>query len=173
MEISATILTVPFIDKNLLKRLKDTAIERVQERVKNELSPEINPAIPGTDVPMPDQAPQGLRDRIKQTVRDKVQQLSPIQKRMLDPAAALDEPTIRYRIRYAGQNHLLLLMTYNNQSRHVEPYSYRHRAKDGGVLFFGFCRPHGKIHAFDLSKIQSLQVTNIPFNPNPDWPIEV
>ena len=112
-----------------------------------------------------------LSRRIKEKVRERLQDSAPVRNRMLDPSAELDDATIRYRIRYAGKNNLLLLMTYNGQTRHVEPYSYRARAKGGGLLFYGYCRIHDKIHAFKPSKIQGLVVTQEPFAPR--WPVEL
>lgn len=126
---------------------------------------------------MKEKVAPGFWEKIKDKTREKLRDFSPIQRRLLDPRAPLDEPTIKYRIRYAGQSHLLLYMLYNDQWRHVEPYSYRYRGKPKNpqgkkeLLFFGYCRPHDEIHAFKLEKIQGLIVTDEPFTPR--WPIEV
>ena len=191
---------MPKWNSGFLDRLKDVAKERLDQRLRQELTPDIQaPELGGQPVPGEENVPQGLLSKIKRTVKDKVLQLSPVQQRMLDDNAPLDEATIRYRIQYAGQNHLLLLMRYNNQWRHVEPYSYRtHGQPDKGavtrrrqqierartdpsvviepmpkktILFYGFCRVHDEIHAFDPKKIQGLIVTEQVFQPR--WPIEV
>lgn len=160
---------MPLLPKNLLQRIKDEAVRKVDKRVRQELAP----SVPDTEVEKSESLPQTFVDKIKQ----KVQDIAPVQNLMLDPDAPLDLPTIKYRIRFAGQRRLLLLMTYNDEVRHVEPYSYRYRGKPkipGGkstLLFYGFCRIHNKIHAFDLEKIEGLIVTNEPYRPR--WTIEV
>lgn len=69
----------------------------------------------------------------------------------------------------AGRQRVLLLLTYDGDTRHVEPYSYRD--KGGRRLFFGYCHKCNEINAFDPNKITHIEVTNIPFAPR--WPIEV
>ena len=177
--------------KGFLERIKEEALSRAENRIKREFE---TPTEEAVAVPQKEVLPKGLVDRIKQTVKQKVVEpvkgeaadllsnLSVIQRRMLDPRSSLDEPTIKYRIKYAGQNHLLLYMLYNGQWRYVEAYSYRTKGKntkprkDGQkpkpkLLFYGWCRIHNKIHAFDLSKIKGLIVTNITYNER--YPIEV
>lgn len=162
---------MPRLGKNFLQRIKDQALQRAEQRIRQELSPEVAPAAPGSDIPEEEPLPGGLGERIRRVVREKAQNFPPIQNRLLDPSATLDGPTIRYRIRYAGQNRLLLLMMYHGQWRHVEPYSYRYRGKGRALRFMGFCRMHDEIHSFNPNKIQGLTVTNETFSPR--WPIEV
>lgn len=163
-----------------LSRIKDQALGRIEQRVRKELAPEVT-APPLGGATNPEDEPEGVQpgflNRIKQEVKKRVVRLGPVQQRMLDPQQPLDDATIRFRIQYAGQNHLLLFLRYNNQWRHVEPYSYRASGKPdapGGprtLRFYGFCLIHDKIHSFVPGKIQGLVVTDITFPEK--WPIEV
>jgi hypothetical protein len=162
---------MPKVKPSFFDRIKT----QVSQRVRQELAPG---AFDGSQELAPDeQLDSSFLGRIKKTVTDKLRGLSFVQRRMLDPQSPLDDATIRFRIHYAGMNHLLLLMRYNNQWRHVEPYSYRARGKPsapGGkpvLLFYGYCRIHDEIHAFRPDKIQGLIVTDQVFQPR--WPIEV
>lgn len=181
-----------------MDRVKDQVLQRIDQRVRKELAPEVQaPAI--GEAPEEEQVDPGLLGRIKQRVKERVNQLTPVQQRMLDPRGPLDEATIKYRIQYAGQNHLLLFIKYNNQWRHVEPYSYRtsgtpnpaaaakyrqqvERARSDPstvipprpkreIRFYGFCRIHDEIHSFKLERIEGCIVTDLTFQPR--WPIEV
>jgi hypothetical protein len=75
------------------------------------------------------------------------------------------------KISYAGQNHLLLNMTYGGVNRFVEPYSYRVSGKKGALRFYGYCLLHKEIHSFVPSKIQELHITDQVFLPR--WPVEL
>lgn len=155
---------MPKMNSDFLKRIKDQVADRVKNRIRRELAPDVNAPAVG-DVPQ-ERLDQGLRERITQTVKEKVRKLGPVQERMLDPRAPLDLPTIKYRIEYAGQNRVLLFMRYNNQWRHVEPMSYRLSKKTKKLLFYGWCRIHDETHAFKLEKIQGLIVTDQVFTPH-------
>ena len=161
----------PRLGKNFLQRIKDQTLQRVEQRIRQELAPELGPAGPDSDVPVGEELSEGFGQRIRRTIKEKVRQLSPVQRRMLDPNAALDDAAIKYRIRYAGQNRLLLFMLYGGSWRHIEPYSYRYRGKGKSLRFMGYCRLHDQIHSFNPNKIQGLIVTDEPFTPR--WPIEV
>jgi hypothetical protein len=157
---------------NFLQRIKDRALDRI----KTELAPQ-TPQVPGEDDSVPgaeDVQPsfrQRITDKVKNVIKDKVQGLDPIRQRLLDPNARLDMPTLKYRIKYAGQNRLLALLSYSTgQTRHVEVYSYRLRGNPKRLMLMGFCRLHNKIHCFDLNKITGFVVTDIPFRNR--WSVE-
>jgi hypothetical protein len=162
------------VDPNRLKQRLDEVQQGVQDQFKQTLAPQVPEPEQefGTDIPH-----EHVDDSFAAKIKERVRQIPEIQRRMLDPQAALSPETIRYRIRYAGQNRLLLLMQYNSTWRHVEPYSYRWRGKTEGATskkslrFFGFCKAHNKIHAFKPDKIQGLIVTDQSFQPR--WPIEL
>ena len=164
---------------DFLTRIKDQALGRIEQRVRQELAPSVSapPLGDATEPPEEEEVTPGLLSRIKEQVRKKIVQLGPVQQRLLDPRAPLDEATIKFRIQYAGQNHLLLFMRYNNQWRHVSGYSWRTSGKPdhaGGpktLRFYGWCHIHDEIHSFVPGKIQGLIVTDIPFQPK--WPIEL
>jgi predicted DNA-binding transcriptional regulator YafY len=69
----------------------------------------------------------------------------------------------------AGRRRMLLDITYDGVSRIVEPYSFRMTGK-GSRLFYGFCSIHAKIHSFNVSKIERIEILNMEFSPR--WPIE-
>lgn len=160
----------PRVPSKFFDRIKN----RVEDRIKRELSPQI-PETPTEDDVPEEEVAKGLGDRIKQKVKEKVKKLAPVEEYLLDPKKPLDDPTIKYRIRYAGANKVLLYMLYGGQWRFVESYSYRLRGTSGKskLLFYGWCLLHQKIHCFRLDKIQGLLVTNIPYSPRNGWDIEV
>lgn len=160
---------VPRLGASFLDRLRDKAVTRI----KDELAPKILPS--DTRVPAPEKLPEGFGERLKQKVKQKLEGLKPVRDWLLDRGGKLDLPTIKYRIRYAGQRNLLLFMKYNDQWRHVEPYSYRFEKVKGSnepvLFFYGYCRPHERIHKFKLERFQGLIVTDEVFVPR--WPVEV
>jgi predicted DNA-binding transcriptional regulator YafY len=72
-------------------------------------------------------------------------------------------------IRIAARKRLLVQMTYNGVSRLVEPYSLR--PGKYGVLFFGYCRLHDKIHSFRIDRIDSVSISDIGYIPR--WVVEL
>lgn len=170
----------PFGPKgNFLQRIKDQSLNRIKDRIKQELAPQVNAPLDESisDAPAaPEEIDRGFWQRVKDKSTEKLRNFSPIQRRLLDPNSPLDEPTIKYRIRYAGQNNLLLFMLYNGQWRYVEPYSYRWRGTKGpdgrrALRFFGYCTVHSKIHSFNPNKIEGLVVTDQVYRPR--WVVEV
>jgi len=190
---------------SFLQKIKDEALGRIEKRVRQELAPETYAPELGQsqwnqelEAPEDEEVSEGFADRIKNRVRDKLRTMGPVQRRLLDPNAPLDMPTIKYRIQYAAQNKLMILMSYNGQWRQVEPYSYRmsgtadpvsQAAYDAAVAkarsdpsthvppkpkreerFYGYCRIHNKIHSFKPNKIEGLLVTDIAYSPR--WPVE-
>jgi hypothetical protein len=161
---------MPKWSPSFLDRIKNQVTERIEKRVRQELTPDINAPFIG-EAPAAEDLDKPFLQRIKHTVKEKLKGLSPIQRFMLDPSVVLDDATIKYRIQYAGQNHLLLFMKYNNQWRHVEPMSYRISPKTKKLLFFGWCRIHDEVHSFRPERIQGLIVTDQVFTPR--YPIEL
>lgn len=151
-----------------LQRIKDNALDRIQKRVREELAPKT-----------PDQedaVPIGIVDKAKEKARDWLGNLSPVQRRMLDPATPLDMSTLKYRIQYCARNHLLAFVGYNGVMRHLEIYSYRTngidaQGKKGALRLYARCRLHDQIHSFKLENIQSFIVTNETYSEK--WPIEI
>lgn len=159
-----------------LKLLQPSFLDRIKERAINRIKTELAPTTPQPQddgVPEQEDVPLSFGERIKQKVKEKIQDLKPVQNRMLDPNARLDDATLKYRIRYCGQNRLLALLSYQgSQTRFVECYSYRFSNGTPRKMFLmGFCRLHGRIHKFDLQKITGFVVTETGFRGR--WPIEL
>lgn len=146
--------------------IKSKFLDRVRQEVSQRVRKEFAPAVPDYEGEEKQQSP-GFLQRVKRLVED----TAPVADPYLDPEAPLDLPTIKYRIRYAARNGVLLYMKYNGTWRHVEPYSYRYRGRGKALRFYGYCRIHDSIHSFDLSKIQGLTVTDIPYHSR--WEVEL
>lgn len=105
-------------------------------------------------------------------VRDEAPQPVPVEEAPeaieREAAGYLDKAGMTHMIRKAAQQTLLLNIRYNNQWRYVEPYSFR----DGkqGILLYGHCLMHNRIHSFYLHRIQGLKMTDMIFSPR--WTIE-
>ena len=107
-----------------------------------------------------------------------------IQEEKLVPVSNKDEETFHlgrivnartvnsmlYRIQFAAANRICIKMVYKDKLRTIEPLSFR-QAKNGNRIFYGFHREGHKTKAFTLSKIQSVEVTNIPYIEK--YPIEI
>lgn len=114
---------------------------------------------------------QGLFDRIRERVK---KHFGPGGDAPDDPREPADGDinSIMYRLRKGARERTLLWMKYNNTWRHVEPYSFRYRAKDGGSpLFYGYCELHDEIHSFRLDRVQDIHNTDRPFSPR--WKVEI
>jgi hypothetical protein len=121
--------------------------------------------------------PAGLRERIKQETKKQIGEGPKLpQDFMLDPRKPLDASTLRYRIRYAARNNLLMLIRYKDDGfwRYIEPYSFR-QGKEGPLLYaYDLNRQGGKaqsIKAFYPNKMHGLAVTNETFIPR--WEVEI
>lgn len=158
--------------------LRPNFLQQIRDKALDKLRKQISPTLPDSgheDVPEQEQVPQGLGGRIKQEISKRVEKMSPVQRRMLDPNVPLDPETLKYRVRYAGQRKLLVLARYNNQQRHIEVYSWRFKGKKGtdgkkALVLFAFCRIHNRIHKFYPAKFNSFVVTDISYQPR--WTIE-
>ena len=77
-----------------------------------------------------------------------------------------------YRIQFAAANRVCIELFYSNKLRTIEPISFR-QAKNGDRVFYGFEREKNQIKSFSLEKIQSVDVTNIPYTENKKYPVEI
>lgn len=145
-------------------------LDRIKQQTSNRIRQEFAPNVPDYEGAGEQPSPSFLQ-KVKQKVKTLVEDTAPVADKYLDPAAPLDEPTIKYRIRYAARNGVLLYMKYNGQWRHVEPYSYRYSGKGRALRFYGHCRIHDVIHSFNLKKIEGLVVTDIPYSSR--WLVEL
>ena len=72
-------------------------------------------------------------------------------------------------VRFAAANHLCIELGYGGTKRQIEPYSLR-RTKDGYLLFYAVKTATGELRSYRVDRVQSIQVTNVPFRPR--HPIE-
>lgn len=155
-----------------LQRIKDRALDKILERVDDSYAVD-----DGRQEKDEEELPTSFVDRIRTRVEQKLLQLSPTQRALLNPARALDQPTLRFRVRYCAQNRLLAMVRYNNVWRMVAVYSYRMNGKPahpGGpatLRLYGECMLHAEIHSFVPEKITGFVVTDTTYNPK--WPIEI
>jgi hypothetical protein len=161
-------------------RLSQDLLDAFTQRVRNEMGGPGVGSFVDEDAPEKEELDPDLARRLKRQTELRQQKEKALRRfqrgldpddPLLDPNIGLDIPIIKYRIRYAGSRRLMLLMTYNDQVRLVEPYSYRYRGKNGKILFYGYCRLHASIHSFYLDKITGLRLTSEMFAPR--WPVEV
>jgi predicted nucleotidyltransferase component of viral defense system len=68
------------------------------------------------------------------------------------------------RLRFAGANHLCVRFVYGGRQREVEPYSLR-RPRTGNLLFYGWELSSSQIKAFNVARMQGLEVTQRTFYP--------
>lgn len=159
---------------------------RIRDRIKNELGIGV-PSVAPTSAP-PSMAPAGtggwagIKNRIKQELGIGQPQpglpLAPGQPPPPPKPAYSGPPRnlseVKERIQKAGRSKppMLVRMLYNGQWRDVSVFSYRYRDADDPhiPLLYGYCHKDNHIEAFKLKKIQDIQVTNRPFQPQ--WPVE-
>jgi nucleotidyltransferase AbiEii toxin of type IV toxin-antitoxin system/WYL domain-containing protein len=75
------------------------------------------------------------------------------------PSRAPVEP-----IRFAGVNHLLVELAYQNTTRLIEPYALR-RSKAGDLLIYAIKHQTGEVRAYRVDRIQGARVTGRSFAP--------
>jgi len=73
-------------------------------------------------------------------------------------------------IQFAAANRLCVRLRYSDKDRTVEPLSFR-TSRAGNELFYGHERESGYPKAYTLSKIQSVEITNIPYKEQ--YPVEI
>lgn len=74
------------------------------------------------------------------------------------------------RIRMAAANRVCIKLTYSDEQRTVEPYSFR-RSSDNNLLFYGFHREDQQMKCFRVDRIQRVEVTGISFAAR--YPVEI
>lgn len=74
------------------------------------------------------------------------------------------------RIQFAAANRVCIKLGYSGKIRTVEPISFR-TASTGNRLFYSFEREANHAKAFSISKIQSVEITNIPYTEK--YPVEI
>ena len=74
------------------------------------------------------------------------------------------------RIQFAAANRVCIKLTYHDKTRTVEPISFR-TASSGNRLFYGLEREANHPKAYSISKIQSVEITNIPYTEK--YPVEI
>ena len=67
-------------------------------------------------------------------------------------------------IRFAGANRLLVELGYQGSTRLIEPYALR-RSKAGKLLVYAIKANTGEVRAYRVDRIESVQVTDIAFEP--------
>lgn len=81
----------------------------------------------------------------------------------------LSHANIVHILRVAAKKKLLVRLRYHDKYRYVESYSFR--AGKSGLLYFGHEIEGNDTRSYYLYKIQSVQLTDIPYNPR--WYIEL
>ena len=79
---------------------------------------------------------------------------------------------ILHKIQFAAGNRVCWKMRYNNELRTIEPLSFRIARTTGNRLFYGFHREDTQTKSFIINKIQSIEVTNIPYMER-EHPVEI
>ncbi len=85
-------------------------------------------------------------------------------------ASAYTVDGILQKIQFAAANRLCINLQYSDKFRTVEPLSFR-TAKSGNKLFYGYERDAEHAKAYSLSKVQSVEVTSLPYNEK--YPVEI
>lgn len=86
-------------------------------------------------------------------------------------AYATDELSGLGRIQFSAANRVCIRIRYSNKSRTVEPLSFRTNSSTGNRLFYGYEREAGQVKAYSISKIQSVEITSIPYHEK--YPVEI
>jgi hypothetical protein len=71
--------------------------------------------------------------------------------------------SIRETIRKSAMQQTLLWMVYKGVPRYVEPYEFK-QFKTGEHLM-AWCLPHNRIESFKPTRIQSVELSTLPFDP--------
>ena len=79
---------------------------------------------------------------------------------------------ILHKIQFAAGNRVCLKMEYSGKQRTIDPLSFREVRRTGNRLFYGFNREDNQVKAFSIDKIESIEVTNIPYEER-QYPIEI
>lgn len=108
-----------------------------------------------------------------QQIQDKLLTISNKDEELFHPGRIFDAYSINsvlQRIQFAASNRVCIKLGYHSKIRTVEPLSFR-TAKRGNRLFYGFERDAGHLKAYTLSKIQSVEITNMAYKEK--YPVEI
>jgi len=75
------------------------------------------------------------------------------------------------KIQFSAANRVCIKLQYSDKWRTVEPLSFRINTKTGNRLFYGYERDAEHVKAYSILKIQSVEITNIPYTEK--YPIEI
>lgn len=75
------------------------------------------------------------------------------------------------KIQFSAANRICIKLWYSDKLRTVEPLSFRINTNTGNRLFYGYERDAGHVKAYSISKIQSVEITNIPYTEK--YPVEI
>lgn len=73
-------------------------------------------------------------------------------------------------IRFAAANHLCIKLGYNGTTRIIEPYALK-KTREGHIILTAIKHETREPHAYRVDRIESAEVTQIPFEPQ--WAIEI
>ena len=75
------------------------------------------------------------------------------------------------KIQFSAANRVCIKLGYSDKLRTVEPLSFRTNTRTGNRLFYGYERDAEQVKAFSISKIQSVEITNVPYTEK--YPVEI
>ena len=75
------------------------------------------------------------------------------------------------KIQFSAASRVCIFLIYNGKQRTVEPLSFRTSSSTGNQLFYGYEREAGHVKAYSISKIQSVEITSIPYTEK--YPVEI
>ena len=75
------------------------------------------------------------------------------------------------KIQFSDANRECIKLSYNSKIRVVELLSFRINTNTGNKIFYGFERDAGCVKAYSISKIESIEVTNLPYVEK--YPVEI
>jgi len=81
------------------------------------------------------------------------------------------DASILNKIQFSAANRVCIKLEYSNKIRIVEPLSFRRNTNTGNRLFYGYEREAARTKAYSISKIQSVEITNVPYVEK--YPVEI
>lgn len=85
-------------------------------------------------------------------------------------ANAYSANSMLHKMQFAAANRVCVELKYNSKKRTVEPISFR-TSGDGNRLFYGYERDANHPKAYSLSKIESIEITNLSYTEK--YPVEI
>ncbi len=81
------------------------------------------------------------------------------------------DSSVLHKIQFSAANRVCIFLTYNGKQRIVEPLSFRTSVSRSNRLFFGYEREVDHVKAYIISKIQSVEISNLPYTEK--YPVEI